>query len=264
MSFLDERDDRPTESAPAEGSASDSSTSRRRRPPGRQPPGGGGGRRRRPYGPGTDQRTLNRRRGVAIVAAAIATVAVILLVRGCLNAREERSFESFSQEVTSLVSESSQESEALFELLDDPGDQGAVDIQNSLNGLSVDAQRLVERAQATDPPSELQPVQENLLLTLELRRESLEGIARELPTALGDEQQEEAIDAIAEDMRGFLASDVVYAERTAPNLNEALEAQELEVAVEDLPNSEFLPDLEWLDPPTVREAIDGIDTGSGG
>ena len=137
---------------------------------------------------------------------------MILLIRGCLNARAERDYEDYAQEVTSLVSESSQESEALFEILEDPGAVGgAVDVQNTLNGLSVDAQRLVERAEGADPPGALAGTQDSLMLTLELRQESLEGIARELPTALGDEQRDEAIDAIAEDMRGFLASDVIYA-----------------------------------------------------
>jgi hypothetical protein len=225
----------------------------------------GGGRPprgRRPYGPGTDQRTLLMRRTVAFLVALVAIVLVILLVRGCLDAREERGFEDYAQEATSLISESSQESKALFELLDDPGDQGAVDVQNSVNGLSVDAQRLVERAQAADPPPELRPAQANLLLTLELRRSSLEDIARELPTALGDEQREEAVARIARDMRGFLASDVIYQERAAPNLREALEAQDLAGAVEDLPDSEFLPDTSWLEPETVKRAVGRVDSGS--
>ncbi len=226
---------------------------------------GGGGRPprgRRPYGPGTDQRTLLMRRTVAFLVALVAIVAVILLVRGCLDAREERGFEDYAQEATSLISESSQESEALFELLDDPGDQGAVDVQNSVNGLSVDAQRLVERAQAADPPAELRAAQTNLLLTLELRRSSLEGIARELPTALGDEQRDEAVARIARDMRGFLASDVIYQERAAPNLTKALEAQDLAGAIEDLPDSKFLPDTTWLDPGTVKEAVGRVDSGA--
>jgi hypothetical protein len=202
------------------------------------------------------------RRTVAFLVALVAIVAVILLVRGCLDAREERGFEDYAQEATSLISESSQESEALFELLDDPGDQGAVDVQNSVNGLSVDAQRLVERAQAADPPAELRAAQTNLLLTLELRRSSLEGIARELPTALGDEQRDEAVARIARDMRGFLASDVIYQERAAPNLTKALEAQDLAGAIEDLPDSKFLPDTTWLDPGTVKEAVGRVDSGA--
>jgi hypothetical protein len=229
----------------------------RRSGDGRRPPRG-----RRPYGPGTDQRSILIRRTIAFLVALVAIVLVVLLIRGCLAAREERGYEDYAQEATSLVSESSQESEALFELLDDPGEQGAVDVQNSVNGLSVDAQRLVERAQATDPPAELRPAHANLLLTLELRRSNLEGIARELPTALGDEQRDEAVAKIARDMRGFLASDVIFKQRAAPNLTEALEAQDLAGAVEDLPESEFLPDTSWLDPTTVKRAVSRVDSGS--
>jgi hypothetical protein len=261
MSFLDEPSDRPNRTAterPAQEGGPDP-----RAPTGRRSGGGRPPRGRRPYGPGTDQRTLLVRRTVAFLVAVVAVVGIILLIRGCLNAREERGFEDYAQEVTSLVSESSQESEALFELFDDPGDLGAVDVQNSINGLSVDAQRLVERAQAADPPGELRPAHASLLLTLELRRSSLEGIARELPTALGDEQRDEAVARIARDMRGFLASDVIYKERTAPNLTEALETQDLAGAVEDLPDSQFLPDIEWLDPSTVKEAVSRVDSSGG-
>lgn len=248
VSFLDEPARERDPAVPDRGAA------------GRGRSGGGGRppRGRRPYGPGTDQRTLLMRRTVAFLVALVAVVLVILLIRGCLAAREERGFEDYAQEAISLVSESSQESEALFELFDDPGDQGAVDVQNSVNGLSVDAQRLVERAQAADAPAELRPAEANLLLTLELRRSSLEGIARELPTALGDEQRDEAVAKIARHMRGFLASDVIYEERAAPNLTEALEAEDLEETIEDLPDSEFLPDTTWLDPSTVKRAVSRV------
>lgn len=265
MSFFDERDNPPGAAArrgPASGGDDplEPAGAGARRPPDRGRRAGRG--TRPPRGPGTDRQTLARRRAIGIGGGILLLILAALLVRGCLDAREERAFEDYVQEVSSVVAESGQESEALFELLDDPGDQGAVDVQNSVNGLSVDAQRLVERAQAADPPAELRAAQTNLLLTLELRRSSLEGIARELPTALGDEQRDEAVARIARDMRGFLASDVIYQERAAPNLTKALEAQDLAGAIEDLPDSKFLPDTTWLDPGTVKEAVGRVDSGA--
>ena len=49
----------------------------------------------------------------------------------------------------------------------------------------------------------------------ELRRDALAGIADDIPTALGDEGRDDAIDRIAEDMRAFLASDVLFARAQA-------------------------------------------------
>ena len=129
------------------------------------------------------------RRRITLIVAGLALVIVAgLLVRGCLDARKERGFEEYLQEASSLVAESQQESETLFELLENPGDSTAVDVQNTLNGLSVDAERLVERAGAADPPDELADAQSLVAQVLELRRDGLGEIAEEIPAALGDEQ----------------------------------------------------------------------------
>jgi hypothetical protein len=199
-----------------------------------------------------------RRRAIGIAGGVIAVILGALLVRGCLDARQERAFQDYVQEVSSLVAESGQESEALFELLEDPRDLGAVDVQNSLNGLSVDAQRLVERAGGADPPGELSEAQERVVQTLELRRDGLGGIAQDIPAALGDEQREEAIESIASQMQSFLASDVIYTRQAVPRIEEALDEEELTGEVDPIPEGQFLPDLDWLQADTVRAAVDQI------
>lgn len=203
------------------------------------------------------------RRGLGIGAGVLLVLLAALLVRGCLDARQERAYESYIQEVASLAAESSQESEAVFELLDDPGGQEQVDVQNALNGFSLDAQRLVEQAEAVEPPDELVEAHQRLELTLELRAAGLEGLSNQLPSALGDEQQEEAIESIARDMRSFLASDVVFEERVVPQIQETLEREELSDVVVDIPESQFLPGVEWLDPEVVGDAIGELDSEGG-
>lgn len=168
------------------------------------------------------------------------------------------------QEASSLVSESGQEGEALFELLEDPSDLTAVDVQNTLNGLSVDADRLVERAEEAEPPDELAESHDLIVQTLRLRRDGLEGVSSEIPAALGDEQRDEAIEAIAGEMRSFVASDVVYADEAAPGIEEALEREDLGAQVEGLPETPFVPEIEWLQPDRVEEAIAEIPTSEGG
>ena len=190
-------------------------------------------------------------------------IAAALLVRGCLDARKERAFEDYVQEASSLVAESSQEGEALFELLEDPSDLTAVDVQNTLNGLSVDAERLVERAGAADPPDELADAQGLIVQMLELRRDGLEGISRDIPAALGDEQRDEAIEGIAAEMQSLLASDVIYADQAAPAIGETLAREELAAEVEGLPDGAFLPGIEWLQADRIEEAIDEIPASEG-
>jgi hypothetical protein len=203
------------------------------------------------------------RRAFAIGGGLVLVVAAALLVRGCLDARQERAFEDYVQETSSVVSESTQEGESLFELLEDPGDLTAVEVQNSVNGLSVDAERLVERAEAAEAPDELSSAHDAIVQMLDLRRGGLEQVSEELPTALGDEEREEAIDAIAFDMQTFLASDVVYSSQAVPVIEDTLVQQGLPAEIEELPEGDFFPDIEWLQADRVEKAIDEVPASEG-
>ena len=242
MSFLDERDDPP-----------------RRRPP-RRPP---------PSGPSVDRQTLLIRRAVAAAAAVIFLIVLILLVRGCMSARKERSFKDYGRDATALQQESEGQSQSLFDLLRDPGDQSAVDLRNSINGFRNQAEQLVDRAEGTDHPGELNAAHEHLVDTLGFRRDGLGAIASALPTALGDEGRGQATRRIAAQMQNFLASDVIYSQRFVPALQDTLQDEELldDVPIpQDLtgPRTGFLPDIEWLRPDTVADRISRIRGGGGG
>ena len=73
-------------------------------------------------------------------------------VRGCLDARKERALKDYVRDVGALVQESDQQSEALFELLRNPGDANEVDIENQLNTFRNQASQLVDRARGHRPP----------------------------------------------------------------------------------------------------------------
>lgn len=257
MSFLDERD------KPPRGTGGADQPPRPRGYPDAEP--GSSPRRSRPARPprrgrGTDRQTVVRRRATGIVVGFALVILAALLVRGCLEARQQRAFEDYVQEASSLVAESTQESEAFFDLLENPGDLTAVDVQNTLNGLSVDAERLVERAEASDPPDELAESQDLIVQVLDLRATGLDGISRDIPAALGDEQRDEAIEAIATEMQTLLASDVIYARQVTTGIEAEIEEEELTGEVEELPEGQFLPEIEWLEPGRVKEAIDEIPT----
>jgi hypothetical protein len=98
---------------------------------------------------------------------------------------------------------------------------------------------------------------------LELRRDGIAGTARELPTALGDRNQDEATGRIARYMQDFIASDVLYTERVVPNLRGPTKKEGLLDEV-TIPQSRFLTDLGWLSPTTVGDRIGRIRGGGGG
>jgi hypothetical protein len=219
-------------------------------------------RRGPPRGPGTDQQTLLVRRAVAIGGGLLILVLLVLGVRGCLDARKESAFKEYMESVTALLQESNQQSNDFFDLLREPGSQGAVDLTNAVNASRSQAEQLVDRAEGEDHPDELNEAQGFLVETLEFRADGIRGIAEQLRTALGDRGSEQAIERIAAQMRNFDASDVIYSQRFVPAAQEALKDEGLldEVTV---PKSQFLPDIAWLRPQTVSNRLAGVAGGGG-
>jgi hypothetical protein len=121
----------------------------------------------------------------------------------------------------------------------------------------------VDRARETDRPDELEEAHDFLLETLEFRRDGLAQVADALPTALSDQDRRQGTEKVTREMQSFLASDVVYYRRFAPSLQSALDEEDLGDEVR-IPRSQFLPDIEWLDPRFVSGRISGIRTGRAG
>lgn len=201
----------------------------------------------------TDRQTLMVRRSVAAGGGLIALIVLVLLLRGCLDARKERAFRDYVRDVGALVQESDQESSALFELLSGGGGSD-VDVQISLDGFAAESSTLVNRARGTDRPDELGAAQSSLVEALSFRSDGIRGIAVALPNTIAAEQDSrQGTRTIAREMQKFLASDVIYAQRVIPKLAEALREQDL--ADEQLPVSQFLPEVDWLLPQTVADRV---------
>jgi len=200
------------------------------------------------------------------MAAGAGLLVFILLLfglKGCLDSRKEGAFEDYVREVSALVGESNQQSDALFALLTDSGGASEVEITNQLNAFGVQAEQLVDRARATERPDEVSTAHGYLVETLEFRRDGVRAIATELPTVLtasGDQAQ--GTDRIARAMLFLSTSDVIYQTRAQARLREALEAAELSLAPP--PDSIFLQDLDLLQPDVVADRIAGGGGAAGG
>src|SRR3712207_6064833 len=96
---------------------------------------------------------------------------------------------------------------------------------------------------------------QSLLTTLEWRRDGLDYIAQRIRTALGDEGDaaDEAIQQIAGQMQVFLASDVAYETRVRPAIKASLDEEE--IGGQDIPPSQFLPSIDWLQADTVASQL---------
>ena len=200
------------------------------------------------------------RRSIAAGAALIVVILLFLGLRSCLDARKERAYKDYVRDVQALVGESDQLADQMFGQLSDPGDAGEVDIQNLFNQYRNANTQLVERARATDHPDELDQAHRYVIETLEFRESGVSRIADLLPSALAEQDRREGTESIAAEMQKFLASDVIFSQRVIPTLQAALEEEDL-TGEEDPPTSQFLPDIDWLEPTTVADRISRIRSG---
>ena len=204
------------------------------------------------------------RRTIAIGGAILAFILIVLLFRGCLDARKERAMEDYVRDTNELVNLSKAESERLFDTLRTPsGEDQAVDRQNQANELRVDSATLVDRARDLDVSDELSESQDYFVESLELRRDALNVVAEELPGALAEEERRESTARIAQMMQVFLASDVLLKSRFRPVLIDALAEEDIDARVPSPTSLTFVENLDWLQPDFVADQIAGI-RGSGG
>jgi hypothetical protein len=207
------------------------------------------------FGPPDRQRQYLFRRAIAVAVGILLLILIVLGVRGCLNAREERALENYGRDLEALASESQQLSEGFFERLDDPGNLSELNFEAEVKADRGAAEGLVSRAESLDPPGELTGAQADVVLAFELRRDGLAQISEEIGTALTPEG-EDARDAIAQDMQYFVASDVLY-RRAQGQIEQVFEEEGIAVEV---PDSEFSSEdnLEYLDSSVLSEALSVI------
>jgi CARDB len=221
-------------------------------PPTRRSSGGGPSDR---FGPPDRQQQIMVRRLVAVVVAVVIIILIVLGIRGCLNAREERAYENYVRDLTTLASDSNSVSTRFFDRLEDPGNLSPLEYEAEVQQDRSTMETLVDRAEGLDPPDALSESQDLIVLAFELRRDALTVISDQIATAFAREGSDAAVSAIAGQMRAFLASDVLYA-RAQDVIGQVLEQEEI---AEEAPGSQFLPDEpNWLDVDEVRNALGGV------
>jgi hypothetical protein len=208
--------------------------------------------------PPGDRQTLRTRQAIAIGVGVILLLIIIFGVKGCLDSASESSLKDYNRNVSAIVADSNDQVMAPFFKLLSGGTAGAAagDLQVQINQIRLAAEEDGKRANELDIPGEMRDAQQNLMLTLDLRSGALTKIAELLPKAQGTGQAAEtATNEIAGQMQSFLASDVVYSQRTAPLIKQALDSAG--ITGQTIEPSQSLPGYTWLAPSTVAAAIGG-------
>ena len=199
------------------------------------------------------------RRTIAIGGGLLLFILAVLLFRGCLDARKERAMEDYVRDSNELVDLSKAESRTLFDILQAPdADQEAVSNANQVNGLRSDSATLSDRARDLDVPDEFSSAHDYFQEALDLRRDALARIADELPGALAEEERRQSTEVIAQTMQVLSASDVLMRARFHTELEDELEAADVNEEPPGPGALTFVDDLDWVNPDFVADQIAGI------
>ena len=213
---------------------------------------------RRPRPPRRPERQqILLRRGLALGGALLLLILIVLGVKGCLDARKNRALSDYARNVTQIVEETERTSKSFFGKLSDPSGLSVTEFVNQVNADRSAMDNYASRVDGLDAPGDMGSAQSSLELTYELRASAMDEIAEQMSTALGDVGAEKATAKIAKQMGTLLASDVVYAEVSRPEIDGVLADNGIEG--DDVPESAFVPeDTRWLDESEVGAALGAV------
>jgi hypothetical protein len=202
-----------------------------------------------------DRHTLMVRRSVAGAIGLLLLIVIALVVNGCVKSEQQQALRDYNRNVSQLASESDEQvARPLFSALTNAAAKSALNVEEQIDQLRVNAQDIAARARKLKVPGAMSAAQRDLLLALDLRVEGLSKLTQHVPTALGGKEKQ-ATAKIAGDMETFLASDVLYSQRVAPLIQQELAAG----GVHGLTTTptRFLPNIGWLEPNTAASRITG-------
>jgi len=195
-----------------------------------------------------------RRRQFALFGG-LAVIAILLLLfaKSCSNTRHKNALKDYNREVTSIVQDSDRSvSKQLFDVLSKGG--AAQDVTVAVNQVRLTAEEDAKRARNLSAPDDVTAAQHDFELAMNFRAEGVKNIGDLLPKALSNQPSAvDAIRGIAGQMQLFLSSDVVYSQRVAPLIVDAMDDNDLHDQV--VASSRFLPNTGWLDAAKVGNKI---------
>jgi hypothetical protein len=233
VSFFDEADEPRTEPT----------AQRRRR-------SAGGGRR-----PPSEDQSIRVRRAVALVILLIVVILIVIGVSSCQSNARKNSLRDYNNNVSTLITESSQTGQEVFDALSNTaGSGGGVGVQSKIAAAANRATNELNQAKKLNVPDEVKRAQQYLEWAMQARADGITAIANQIQPALSNSTSKDAINKIAADMANFYASDVLYKNYTLPLIAGALKGVGIATSganAQTFNGDQFLPDVQWLTPSYV-------------
>ena len=207
-----------------------------------------------------DHHTLMVRRRIAFVVGIVLLVLIVLLVNGCLEGQKSQELKDYNHEVSTVAQEFDEHvSRPLFEALSGAAGKSALNVEEQVSQLRLDAETSARRVRSLKAPGAMSSAQSYLVLAFDLRAEAVTKIAGLVPTALGG-QGKQAVTQISGACEILLASDVLYSQRVAPLIQQKLSENGITGLATAASHS--LPNIGWLEPTTAAARIAGQPAGS--
>ncbi len=219
--------------------------------------------RRRPTsgrgGPPRDPQAIQTRRVVAVVVLVVVVILLAVGIHSCQVSQTNDSLKNYNTNVYSLIQRSNRTGATVYSLLARGASaSNEAQLQNSLVNATKTADGLLSEAQGLSVPSAMQTAQQNLVLTLQLRRDAFRTMAAEIEPAVGTTTRAYAVNQIAAANAQMYASDVIYKVYVLPEIVGALNAAGIAVGGANgqvLNGNQILNDRGWLDPSFVATEL---------
>jgi hypothetical protein len=231
------------EPAPPPRSRSSRSRSSGGRPSRSRSGGGRGGAR------GGGVAVLQNPRGrliLAIAFAAILILVIVLVVRECQRNQLEDSYTTYLNDASAIVAQSAEQGKQLRQIMNNPRGENPPQLSAKIRTLAGQASALVDQAEGLDPPGALSTPQRALVRSLEYRVSGMSSLAENLPTLLQSKDEDTKALGLAEVMKRFLTSDVIYTDEFVGPAKEALEKDDI-TGIEVPTGQPFLPNPALVD-----------------
>jgi hypothetical protein len=193
------------------------------------------------------------------VALLIVVILIAVGVHSCQVSQRNSSLRNYSDSVASIIRASNQTGQQFFNVLSSgQGASSGANLQSQIDEARLSAENQLNRAAGLDVPDEARTAQEDVLLALQMRRDGIAEIAKQIQPALQPSTATDAVNQIAADMARFYASDVVYKSYSLPAIVAALHNAGIAVggtSGEPVEGGQFLPDLQWLTPTFVASSL---------
>jgi hypothetical protein len=213
--------------------------------------------RRRVGGPQRRRQQYLVRRLIGVGVGLAFLILVVIGFRGCLEARSDRALRNYTSNIASIMQQSEQSGTDFFELLNGTGSSSR-DAATDVLTQRDNSQALLDRAQELDVPGQMNDAQSAVDLSLTLRRDALDAIAKNVPQATAREETAPAISNITDAMGELYASDIIWTQVGAPEIKKVNDEEGVDTTA--LPPGNFMPSnaTDFLDQTSLVTKLNAI------